>query len=324
MKPTSYQNFARLLESIVMEASTGMDLVRNTPGGREIVQHLHRNTSLGHDADWEVVKKIPWSEMKGSRWDNSGGGWIILIGQHGVGAIRARGQEYSVSASNGNPPAVNQDTGRDSNRFFNITSESGGRSLDIIKNVIGPIRSFVISKNRGEVAKKKAARDAIRKAAVKSGGRDIESSEDAQQATEAMLMRFKPLWTKMVTQAMADIKGFVGLQIKNHAFGKVQGKINRLQNLEVILDALQSRSMGGDDDESMAGMDTLRNSISSAVDLAARHYYPDQMGNRTFSSRYSYGPPPDGVKLLLNDIAKGDTRKLGTVLGFFKRALLTS
>lgn len=324
MKPTSYQNFARLLESIVMEASTAIDMVKMNPGGREIAQFLHTKSALGHDADWEIVKKIPWSEIKGGAWEryqHAQYSYIILIGRDGTGAIRASGSDYLVSASNGKPPEVNPDTGVDSNRFFNKASSSGGRSIEMIKDVIGPIKSYAIAKRAIGASVKKKARQELRKTQVRTGGRDIASSEDALAASDAMLARFKPLWVKMLTQAMADIKGFVGLQIKNHAFSKVQNKIERLKALEDVLDSLQT---GGEDGEG-AMHDYLKRTIYNAVDLSARHYYPDDMPDRQqLGSRYSYGSAPEGAKKLLNDIARGDTRKLGTVLGFFKRALLTT
>lgn len=321
MKHSSYQTFARLLESVITEASTAMDLVRNNPGGREIVQYLHKNSALGHDADWEIVKKVPWTELKGS-YRGSGGGWIILIGQNGTGAIKASGGDYTISASNGKPPGADPDTGRDTNRLFGRSTSSGGRAVDMIKDIIGPIRSYSMAKSKGEVANKRNKRAALRKTAVRLGG-EVISSEDATAASEGMLMRFKPLWVKMVTQAMADIKGFVGLQVKNHAFNKVQNKIERLKMLDTVLDSLQS---GTDDDDGDGPNvhDYLKRSIYNAVDLSARHYYPDNMTDRQFGGRGSYGSMPEGVRLLLNDIAGGDTKKLGTVLGFFKRALLTT
>lgn len=325
MKHSNYKLFANLLESILLEASTAIDMVKLNPGGREIAEFLHRKSALGHDVDWEIVKKIPWSELKGSRWSRGGGGWIILIGQNGTGAIRASGGDYSVSASNGKPAAPAQDTGWDPNRFFSKSVGAGGRAIELIKGVTGPIRSYAISMDRGEVARKREKRKDLHRAAVKQGGKEILSTEDAQASAEAMLMRFKPLWIKMITQAMADIKGFVGLQVKNHAFAKVKPKLERLQRLDVILDLLQSKTADDDDDHDPNAInDYLKTSIYHAVDLTARHYYPDQVSDRqTFGNRYS-SSASEGVKRVLTDISKGDTRKLGTVLGFFKRTLLTS
>jgi hypothetical protein len=59
--------------------------------------------------------------------------------------------------------------------------------------------------------------------------------------------------------------------------------------------------------------------------MAASHHYPDETGEITkgysrgnYSSQNSEGPTR-----ILQDIAKGDNSKLGTVLAFFKRALIS-
>ena len=59
--------------------------------------------------------------------------------------------------------------------------------------------------------------------------------------------------------------------------------------------------------------------------MAASNYYPETTGNIE-RSRYGGGLSaqfPEGPKQLLQDIANGDTAKLGTVLGFFKRSLIS-
>jgi hypothetical protein len=59
--------------------------------------------------------------------------------------------------------------------------------------------------------------------------------------------------------------------------------------------------------------------------MAASHHYPDKTGEITrgyrggnYNAEYSEGPAT-----LLKDISQGDTAKLGTVLAFFKRALIS-
>jgi hypothetical protein len=58
--------------------------------------------------------------------------------------------------------------------------------------------------------------------------------------------------------------------------------------------------------------------------MAASHHYPEQTGSITkgYSNSYS-AQRSEGPQQLLKDIANGDQKKLGTVLGFFKRALIT-
>ena len=75
--------------------------------------------------------------------------------------------------------------------------------------------------------------------------------------------------------------------------------------------------------------------IHNAIILSAGHFYPDETGEirtgngnaygRRSSSSASYQPQSDeGVKHLLSDIAAGDMEKMKTILGFFKRSLMTS
>ena len=57
--------------------------------------------------------------------------------------------------------------------------------------------------------------------------------------------------------------------------------------------------------------------------MAASHYYPDQTGE---ISRAYNGYTVDnrkGTTLILADISNGDQKKLGTVLAFFKRNLIS-
>jgi hypothetical protein len=58
--------------------------------------------------------------------------------------------------------------------------------------------------------------------------------------------------------------------------------------------------------------------------MAASHYYPEQTGNISKDYGGSYtAQNNEGPRQLLQDISQGDTKKLGTVLGFFKRALIS-
>ena len=44
-----------------------------------------------------------------------------------------------------------------------------------------------------------------------------------------LLKKFKPLWIRSVQAAQADIKGFIGMQIKNNAYYKADKKLERLK-----------------------------------------------------------------------------------------------
>jgi hypothetical protein len=104
--------------------------------------------------------------------------------------------------------------------------------------------------------------------------------------------------------------------IKNDAFAKAQRKLNHLERLQNGLEALEAGS-----DETP---DFIGNAVNSAVLMASSHYYPETTGaiSKNYSSRYS-SQFVDGPRQLLKDISGGDQKKLGTVLGFFKKALIT-
>jgi hypothetical protein len=60
--------------------------------------------------------------------------------------------------------------------------------------------------------------------------------------------------------------------------------------------------------------------------MTASHYYPETTGNLDRSRYGSSGVSAqfnEGPAQLLKDIAGGDQKKLGTVLSFFKRSLIS-
>jgi hypothetical protein len=103
--------------------------------------------------------------------------------------------------------------------------------------------------------------------------------------------------------------------IKNDAFEKAKKKLSQLEQLESGIDQLEQGS---------GTPDFIENSVNLGILMAAHHYYPDTTGEirksygRNYSSNNSEGPDQ-----LLKDIASGDTKKLGTVLAFFKRSLIS-
>ena len=135
---------------------------------------------------------------------------------------------------------------------------------------------------------------------------------------EKLLMKFKPLWAKAIQAAVADIKGMVGNMIKNDAFEKAEKKINQVKKLQAMMDAQET----GADTSNLTS--SLQSAIQYAVGMAAVHYYPEKTG--AFIRDYGGRQNPEnqeGMRMVLNDIAQGDTSKLGTVLAFFKRTLIS-
>ena len=289
MRPESYQLFAQLLEGFVNEDSTSMNIIAGNPGGKEVVQKLHKDMQLAHDIGYYPVSKISWSDLKNMYQ----GAWVIIIGSKGTGAIKAHNGNYEAVASSGSEPRVVRD-GR------------GGNILDFLKGEIGKLNKFYVGKNSRIVQDKKKKR-----ADAKQGAGSGEVTKDT------LVMKFRPLWARAINAAIADIKGHVANMIKNDAFGKAQKKLNHIESLQTGLEKLE----GGDTDPpGFVGA-----AINSAVLMAASHYYPETTGNIE-RSRYGGGISSqfhEGPQQLLKDIATGDQKKLGTVLAFFKRSLIS-
>lgn len=287
MRPEAYKIFAQLLEGYVDEASTSLSLITGSPGGTEVVQKLHKDMKLAHDQNYKSVEKISWSDLKGSYQ----GAWVIIVGSKGTGAIKSRGDTYDALASTGSE--VQQ-----------ATDSRGGNILDFLKSNIGKLQKFYVGKNTSAVSDKQRKRA------------DTKAGTDNEVSVDTLTKKFKPLWQRAINTAIADIKGYVANQIKNDAFEKAQRKLDQVKRLQDILDNMEAGS------EETPG--TIKQAINSAVLMAASHHYPEQTGNitRGYSSGYN-AERSEGPNQLLKDIAAGDQKKLGTVLGFFKRTLIS-
>ncbi len=290
MRIESYQVFAQLLEDYVNEASTAMDLIVGHPGGREVVQKLHKDMQLAHDLGYKQIDKISWSDLKGSYQ----GAWVIIKGTNGTGAIRAKRDTYEAEASAGGETK-------------SISDSRGGNILDFLKAEIGKLQKFYMAKNTNTVRDKRSKR-----ADAQKGTGPGEVTQDT------LIKKFKPLWSRAINAAIADIKGHVANMIKNDAFEKAKKKLSYIESLQNGLEALEA---GGSDTPEF-----ISRAVNAAVLMAASHHYPEQTGNiersRWGSSGYS-AQFSEGPAQLLKDISAGDTAKLGTVLGFFKRSLIS-
>jgi hypothetical protein len=291
MKLEHCKLFAELCESIT-EASTAMDLIASNAGGQQVVKKLHGSMSLAHNITYNQVQKISWKDIK----DSYKGAWVIIIGSQGTGAIKASGGNtgsYTAVASSGGEAE-------------SMTNSRSDVTMEWLKSNLGRFQKFYVGKNTGYV------QDVQRKRASNSA----DATNAVTQST--IVNKFKPLWSKAITAAIADIKGHVSNMIKNDSFDKARSKLNHIENLQNGLDALSTGSI----------TDTpgfISTAVNTAVLMAASHHYPDTTGEITrgyrggnYNAEYSEGPAT-----LLKDISQGDTAKLGTVLAFFKRALIS-
>jgi len=293
MNNNGYKLFAQLCENVMFEASSSMELIKGLPGGAQVIQHLHREGDLGHTQSYRPISKISWSELK----DSYRGAWVIMQYKNGVGAIKATGGNtgsYVAAASTGG--AVE-----------NYSDSRGGNVLDFLKSKLGgnPIKLWA-GKETGDTKQLKKTRAQAKQ----------ELEKTTTLTPDALVKKFSPLWVKAMTVAQADIKGMVQNMIKNDAYEKAERKLRQLRLLDDGIMSIES--------DKTTKPDFLNAAIGQAITMTASHYYPDETGN--ISRSYSSGFTPErqeGVQHVLKDISAGDQAKLGTLLAFFKRALIT-
>lgn len=282
-----------MFESFIQEDSSAISMIGNLTGGKAVAQKLHKDMGLAHDQQFSPVDKISWSQLK----DMYKGGWVLIKGAKGAGAIRARSGNYESVAVNPETGAV--DVFQDSR---------GGNNLEFLKSHIGKLMGYYVGKDTGKTADLKRKRDSYK---ADAGPKKIDQ--------EIIVKKFKPLWLRSMKAAEADVKGMITTMIKNDAYEKAERKLSILKNLQRASEAMESGELD-------SAPDWLQGAVSKAIMMAASHHYPDETGELQRSRWGSGGltaANPAGPAKLLQDIANGDTPKLGTILGFFKRNLIT-
>lgn len=293
MRPESYKLIAEMFGTFIKEDSSAIGMIGSLPGGKAVAQKLHQDMGLAHDQEFKEIAKIAWSDLK----DMYKGGWVLIKGAKGAGAIRAKSGDYeslAVDSQTGNVEVF-----RDSR---------GGNNLDFLKNHIGKLQSFYVGAETGKTAELKRKR------------KDNQTGAGSQAVTQdTLVQKFKPLWLRSMRAAEADVKGMIATMIKNDAYEKASRKLDILKSLQRASESMESGELD-------SAPDWLQRSVNNAILMAASHHYPEETGEL---QRSGYGrgginaQNSAGPKKLLQDISDGDTAKLGTVLGFFKRNLIT-
>lgn len=301
-----------MLEAIVItEASTAMDIMRRVPGAEELLKKIHGSRDLPHDVVYTPSETISWSTVKGKGWDRKTK-WILVKGEKGMGAIKATDRTYHAMAAKPN------------SEIETIQADRGGDILNFLKDRIGKPKMFYtgnIPSSHREKITTRAGRKPIPQAQW--------SGED--NFVKLMMIKFKPLWLKAIDSAINDTKGWVQTMVKNHSFSKAKHKLEKLQYLEQMSDRLRDGDNPLDGKERYNDPYTpLRTAIYNAVMMTAHHYYPDKSGGfksqeRTYGSRGTHKiQRSDALEALFNAIRDGETEKLSTMIGFFKRGLTAS
>jgi hypothetical protein len=188
-----------------------------------------------------------------------------------------------------------------------FSNDRGGNILDFLKGKLGGNpKSMQIGRDSGGVAMLHRKRSELNKA-----------PEANTVNSSTLLKKFRPLWIKGANAAIADIKGMVGIMIKNDSFEKAGRKIEQLKALTGTVESVES---GANDTPEL-----FKNAVETAINMAAHYYYPEETGelSRGYRTGSFNAASQAGPMKLLTDIRNGDTQKLGTILSFFKRSLIS-
>ena len=295
MNIESARLFVSLLEHIIDEDSTSINQLQGVPGSVPLLKKLHQMHAIPHDQKYEPVKKVPWSDLKDYKHI------LLVAGPKGAGVLQSTRGDYVLYAWN-----------TDDNSMESKHETSGGRSIEWFQERIGKINKLWLGRDLGTVQKTQQARKEVK---PKGPGEFPGHGEFSRQ----MLRRFKPLWLRSLVGAQNDVKGWVNTQIKNHAFEKAKTKIDHLKALEHAVDAVEQGTDLGE-------ISMVAQAIMHAVNQTTHMYYPEETGG--FETMRYLGSKPElvnreAVHKLFNDINNGETEKLGTLLSFFRRNLVT-
>lgn len=303
MNKTSYIIFSQLCESIIQEASTASNILPGNAAANVLIKVLHGHYSLAHDQKYTQTDNISWNTINDTRT----GAWAIIKFADGVGAIKAFKNKQGYAAV-----AVPDENLQVSEQQFT----KGGDVINYFKQLgLGKIQQLYVGVDQGQLGLKKGARDVRRHQEQKLG----------TSSPEKLLAKFRPLWLRAIQAAQADVKGMAVTMVQNNAYRKANQKLERLNELQEIADAIESGEIDQTPNRysSNARQETLKKYVTSAVYLAASHFYPEETGNITRSYGGLNASGYQGPMMLLSDIGQGDQKKLAAVLGFFKRILIS-
>lgn len=307
-----HYTITHLLREILDEDSTIPDNsgIRRGPYADALVQKVHKEFAMPHDVRWEKLEKVTWADIK-SRSPN----YVIIQGQDGMGAVKWNGSKWEAMLSS--KEGITRDSDASINTLFKEIKERIGK-ITAQWGAIGQGRQAYrgASDNRtGEVDKKRALRKGRRE--VLTNPNTLDPNAGSAHNTEVILRKLRPVYLRYLEQSIADVKGVVGMALKNDAYNKVSKKIEILNGLQQIKQELISNP-----NDVPA---RLKERLRPALYLTASHYYPDQTGNFALGvDRYSRNQPTSmtGVTQVIADIANGDQKKLITLMNFLKQSLL--
>lgn len=318
MSQKGHYLFAVLCENIIKEASTTIDAIKKVPGGFNLGRYLHTALNIPHDAPFRPTTDI----SLGRKGEYSGGRWYVIAGEKGAGALQYNNSDRTyrviVPRPSDMPYPYNFGSGwgsdQDNQQFIDVDTSSGNGAKALLKKAIGKTQELYTS--GASVSKDVMAKQQKRKE-LKQRPADVLSSDNA---ASYLLRKFKPTFLRTLKSAEAEYKGMINLMLKSGSYSKIDDKIRYLKKMDSLINHLEVGTSieKGDIEKALA------KPMDRALMIAAQHFYPELTGG----IRREYGSyrteSNEGLIKMIDDIKNGDTKKLSTVLTYFKNAILAT
>lgn len=303
--PISYKS-KPVAEQMLAEASNLLTQFKDLPGAAPMITGMLEKGRLSHDVKITTVPKLEIKNLRDKIRQSRGVDFVIFVrGTEDLGIITMG--TYSNSAW------VYQD------KLITHSDDSIAHLLAFLKNYIGKVVDYSIAQS--PIRAVQAVKD--KRAIIKPRP----ESTDPHYIASILIAKLKPLITRNIERAIADIKGFINTLIKHSNYSKASVKIEALKRLESQLENIElTRTYDND---------LVVSKMINAIHSAAMYHYPELTqgfddrarnlhGNSYSAGTFSYRAVQrtDGLKQLMQDIKNGDTQKVGTILSFFRHELV--
>lgn len=297
------KKFLKLCESIVYEDSKLPAKIGTGMAATAIMKHIHSKMNRSHKMEIEQIspKDVELGEIK------KYGGFYILSGDLGFVALwggKSQGIILGgVKKGNTNVKELNVDAVPQVRAFI---KEFAGKLEKCWKSIPAPGMLTTPLKNKRQ---------------------ELKAVDYGVVSVDTLFDKFRPLFVKASQAAVADVRGAAVNMIKNGNYSDVSAKIDHLKKLESYINFLEGSSgtfkPTGDDYDSrytsVNARDFFKSRIKRAIELTALYY---AHADKEFDPTVTVNTSVDAEKQLLSDIQNGDTKKLSTLITYFKNGLL--
>lgn len=302
-------------------------VIRSNPLASALITKLHADRLLPHDAALAPYRFTTLTALNiGAGRGHDRTKLLVLLGERGAAAIIVLPYRYDVITTRAATKEDDADSVQNGVYYGKLTASSWKALLDYIKSQIGRVSKNMLLANTAAVNKLHS--DIARKQQEKT------KQTPTVSAASNLLLKFKPLFKKMIIQALANLHEDIRQNIKHHNYESARNGMHRSESLYKLLNQLDDEDIKSEmadivlkSNRMGSGLRLLGNAINSALLTAAYYYYPQEFDPDNMPHRDSSALFNVAVQQLLNDISSGKPEvdaqgKLVTVLNYFKRGLL--